>query len=315
MKRMTLAILTLLGNLTSALGQTPIPAPSPSPSTAPSSASAPSFSWRPMEKVLGPSGKEEGGRFQMTFPRTDLNVLVKGFPLDSQEALLSRLTFRAVGPKASKGTPIEMTAKLFLMDSELPQAMARALENGLEITAIYDPFLEESPSMKCLRLQGTGSRSNLAWAAKMVLSATGTPLSSTPGPEGTPSTKGGSWEEVEGLFGPGEVKGSTLAYQGTLAQPWDNAGDGSALVFQREGKGMIALGEVCLPKGKTARLVGALLQRHIGVTALFRDIPGEAPLDGVDFWTEGDGMKPAENLKEAFEEALGPEAQGQNQGD
>lgn len=313
MNRTILSILALLGNLALAQGQTRLPPPSASPSRVPPPVPTKSFSWQPVQKVLGPSGMEEGDRFQAAFPRTDLNVLVRGFPLDSAGILVSRFTFKRADPDAPKGTPIQMTAKLFLMDSEVPRAMAKALENGLEITGIYDPFLEESPSMKCLRLQGTGSRANLAWAAKMVLSATGTPFSSNTGNPGNNPNPNSSWGEVEDLFGQGDILGPILRYQG-MGPRFQSPNGESCLFFQKDGKSMITLGEVLIPEGKKARLVGALTQRHIGVTALFTESWGEVRRDWLDFWAVGEGTQPAENLKEAFEEAFGPETQTQNQG-
>jgi hypothetical protein len=255
--------------------------------------------WATVEKTMGRPGMEQREGFQILFPRTDLNVVVQGFPLDSANVLVSQFLFQP-GPEG-KPKKAQMEGRVYLLDSEVPQAMAQALRGGLEITALYSPFLEESPALKCLRLRGEGSRSSLAWAAQMVLSPTGTPMDApakNPAPAGsptalvTPSTNKDAWEDIQGVLGQGEEKGLTLLYK------WDGQGKDASLAFQNHGKDITAFGEFSIPEEKSKALVEEFLQRHITVTSRFTEDSAESPRSFVDFWAVGDGKKLAEDLKE-----------------
>ncbi len=259
--------------------------------------------WAAVEKILGRPGVEAGQGFQVLFPRTDLNVLVEGFPLDSANALVSRVTFQPAPEGAAPGgrKKTQVTGQIYLLDSEVPQAMAQAARNGLEMTALYSPFLDSSPALKCLRLRGEGTPSNLAWAAKMVLSATGTPLlaphpSSTPTALPTPSPRPSAWQDIQDLLGGGEEKGPTLQYD------WSGKSREATLIFQTDVTGTAVLGEFAVPPEDSENLMEELLQRHITLTALFTEKTGTGERDIVGFWAVGRGKKLAEGLKEVLDQ-------------
>jgi hypothetical protein len=251
-----------------------------------------------VEKTLGRPGAVQGEEFQVLFPRTDLNVVVQGYPLDSANALASRFTFQALPEDSQKKA--QMEGRIYLLASEVPQAMAQAAKGGLEVTALYSPFLDDSPDLKCLRLKGQGTLSGLAWAAKRVLSDTGTPMdppktvppTASPTALATPLPDPHVWSEVQDLLGPGEEKGQTLLYK------WDGKDRNIELVFQNHGKETTAFGECGVREGDSKALVEEFLQRHVAVTAVFNyDFDGNR-LSLVDFWAVGNGKKLAEDLKE-----------------
>ena len=250
--------------------------------------------WTSVEKALGRSGEVQGESLQILFPRTDLNVVVQGYPLDSANVLAGRFTFT---PGPSKKDHLE--GRVFLLDSEVSAAMAQAAKGGLEITALYSPFLDESPCLKCLRLKGEGPRSSLAFAAKMVLSATGTPMSFptptpavSPTPGITPVSNSTRWGTVQDLLGPGEEKGLSLLYR------WEGDGREAALAFQIHGNQTTALGEMAVSEADSKALVEEFLKRHMTVTAVFSGDSDGTRRDFVDFWTVGDKKNLAEDLKE-----------------
>ncbi len=267
--------------------------------------------WSSVEKILGRPGKDQGQGLQVLFPRTDLNVVVQGFPLDSANVLVSRLLFQSAPP--GKPQKARMEGRVYLLDSEVPQTMAQAARGGLEITALYGPFLEESPALKCLRLRGVGSRSSLAWAAQMVLSTTGTPMDppaknvtpvGSPTASATASANQDTWEDVQDVLGQGEQKGLTLMYK------WEGKDRDASLAFQNHGKDTTVFGEFSVPEEESKALVEVFLQRHIVVTSRFTEDSTEPPRSFVDFWAVGDGKKLAEDLKEILpqEEVVNPDS-------
>lgn len=279
-----------------------------SPQAASNPPNAPGRGWGSVEKTLGRPGVAQGEGLQIPFPRTDLNVVVQGYPLDSANVLVSWFAFRPGPAGTSKKDSLE--GRVYLLDMEVAKALAQAAKGGLEVTALYSPFLDESPSIKCLLLKGQGSRSNLAWAAKGVLSATGTPMD-PPAPDPKPTDlpvkadnfpHPNAWGDVQDLLGPGEEKGSTLLYR---LEAKDKT---ASLSFQNHGKDTTALGELAVPEGESKALVEELLQRHVAVTADFSENTGESNQSLVDFWAVGDKKKLAEDLKEILsqEELLNP---------
>ncbi len=238
--------------------------------------------------------------FQVLFPRTDLNVLVEGFPLDSANVLVSRFVFQRPPEGLLSGRKkTRMTGQVYLLDSEVPRAMAQAARNGLEISVLYSPFLDESPALKCLRLEGEGTPSNLAWAAQAVLAATGTPMSD-PSPKPapfptvspTPSTSQDAWQDLQDLLGDGEAKGPTLRYD------WSGNGREASIVFQTDGKETAVLGEFSVPRGESQALVEEFLRQHLVVTAMAMENALGSQVQLVDFWAAGHGKNLAESLKE-----------------
>jgi hypothetical protein len=255
--------------------------------------------WTSVEKALGRPGIAQEEGIQFLFPRTDLNVVVEGYPLDSANVLVSRFDFQP-GPEG-KTKKAHMEGQVYLLDSEVPEAMAQAVKGGLEVTALYSPFLDASPGLKCLRVKGEGSKSSLAWAAQMVLAATNTPLDAPPAkvtptvsptPPAASPRNHDSWGEVQDLLGQGEEKELTLLYK------WEEKDRSAALAFQNHGKDTTTFGEISVPPGECRALVEDLLQRRITVTARFTE-DSSAPSRGfVDFWAVGERKRLAEDLKE-----------------
>ncbi|MGH7739807.1 MAG: DUF1259 domain-containing protein, partial [bacterium] len=51
-------------------------------------------SWKPLQDFWGAPGWQEDGAWVLGFPRSDLNVMVKGVPLETALGLTSRFSFR-----------------------------------------------------------------------------------------------------------------------------------------------------------------------------------------------------------------------------
>ena len=126
--------------------------------------------WEGVEKTLGRPGIATGEGIRFEFPRTDLNVLVHGIPLEPRSLLVTWATFTPQGSKA------DLQAWVLVLGSEVPKVTAQAVKHGLHLTTLDPPFLGASPEVFRLSLSGRGPRPKLAWALKMVLGSTGTPM-------------------------------------------------------------------------------------------------------------------------------------------
>ena len=256
--------------------------------------------WKPVEEILGKKGMAQGDGLQVVFPRTDLNVVVEGVPLEAEGDLVSWFLFKPL----EKGT--QLTGKVFLLDTEVPKAMAQALKNGLEIAALYGPFLNESPAIQCLVVKGKGARSSLAWAAKLILSSTDLPDPPAAPPQ-SPSPASGEkpsdWAKVQSILGLGKADGRVLQFEFQAGESLSLEMP-SSVTFQKSGGRTSALGEFVLKSGDENALVEVLLRNQITVTTLHRQgLGGEKGVSILDFWVTGPEEKIAEGLKEALDEA------------
>ncbi len=260
---------------------------------------------------------DKGDLFKAAYPRTDLNVVVGGVPLEP-EGVTSWFILRPDG----KST--RLTGDIVLLDREVAKATAEAIRNGLEITGLYSPFLDESPGIKRLSVEGKGAKSSLAWAAKLILSSTGTPLDP---PEPSSSSKdpvgaGGApkslhpfldWSKTQAILGSGEIEGRTLRFELPSTAPLGPTGpavrwrvDGGRPLFLQKAEGghIAAMGTFVLGPEEVDSVMESLARHHITVTS-FRN---QGTKDGtrfffLNFWVVGEEKDVAEGLKDALDQA------------
>jgi hypothetical protein len=262
----------------------------------------------------------QGDGFKILFPRTDLNVVVNGIPLEPEMGLSSWFAFMPL----SRGT--FMAGELVLLDQEVPKVTALAVENGLEVTALLNPLLGESPSIRVLRVQGRGSKTYLAQLAKTLLSATGTPFGTTPQGQGSlanPSNsatplstpqKQGMGEplltKIQAILGPGQAEEGILRYEIPRSEAVTEGGVEipsymgleTCFFLKKEGEKLLGAGKFILAGEELNPVEKTLSQSHITVAAVTNLLQRESPrLFLLCFWVCGDPKETAEGLKEALD--------------
>jgi len=104
-------------------------------------AAASAADWSKVADALGKSGTEmPGGVYRVGLPRTDLKVTLDGVELKPALALGSWLAFAEHG----RGEVMVM-GDLVLTDEEVNPVMKRLVEGGLEITALHNHLLRNTP--------------------------------------------------------------------------------------------------------------------------------------------------------------------------
>src|SRR3954462_8352807 len=126
--------------------------------------------WSNVENVFGKKGTVTGDVFKITYPRSDLTVKVGDFPVAPGLALTSWVGIIKMGSDAM------MMGDLVLLDTEVPKAIAKLTEENLDITAIHNHLINESPNIKYIHYHGSGDPVKLAQEIKSVLQVTATPL-------------------------------------------------------------------------------------------------------------------------------------------
>jgi hypothetical protein len=132
---------------------------------APSSGAEPTLDTARIERLTGAKGKpdaSEPGVFKVSVPRADLAVTAGGVRLTPPLGLTSWASFKNAG-----GATMVMGDMVMLEDQVNP-VMSIALESGLEVTALHNHFLWESPRVMFMHIGGRGDESRLAEAVGKV---------------------------------------------------------------------------------------------------------------------------------------------------
>src|SRR6266571_2571311 len=159
--------------------------------------------WQGVETVFGRKGTMQEDMLKVTFPRSDLKVTVGEVPVEPGLALTSWIGFKGTEKRAM------MMGDLVLLEKEVAPVMARLVAEGIEITALHNHILNESPTVMYLHFSGSGDPRKLAEAMRAALDLTGTPMT-VQQPAVAPAAAV-DWTKVEAIFArTGQKKGNLL---------------------------------------------------------------------------------------------------------
>ena len=120
-----------------------------------------------MEQTLGKAGQLQAGDvFRVGMPRTDLSVTVKGVAVKAGFALGSYAAFKQVGDQAM------VMGDLVLLDQEVPAVTSGLLSGGLDVTALHNHGLQDSPRLFYMHFWATDDAVKLARGLKAALDQT-----------------------------------------------------------------------------------------------------------------------------------------------
>jgi hypothetical protein len=102
---------------------------------------------------------------KVSVPRTDFAVTIQGYALRPFQGLTSWAAFTPAGSHTM------VMGDIVLTESEVGPTMNAALGAGLEVTALHNHFLLESPRVFFMHIGGTGETKNLAAAVAAVFKA------------------------------------------------------------------------------------------------------------------------------------------------
>jgi Domain of Unknown Function (DUF1259) len=113
-----------------------------------------------IEKLTGLKGTldEKEQVFKVSAPRKDLEVIAQGVHISPPMGLTSWAAFKRAG-----NATIVM-GDVVLEQDQVNPVMTVALDNGLEVTALHNHFLWESPRVMFMHIDGMGEEGKLATA-------------------------------------------------------------------------------------------------------------------------------------------------------
>lgn len=257
--------------------------------------------WEKVEKILGKKGTANGNTFKIIFPRFDLNVKVGNIPVEAGLALTSWIGFQPIGNTAM------IMGDLVILDREVSPVMTKLLSEGIQVTALHNHLIGESPPIKYMHFSANGEPADLAQKIKAALALTKTSLTS---PQAKKSFV--NWKTVELILGrAGKTNGNLLQVSvprieaitehGIAIPP--SMGTATAINFQRVGTKAATAGDFVLLAGEVEPVAQALTEHGIAVTAIHNHMLLESPrLFMLHFWGVGTPDDLAQGVRNALEQ-------------
>jgi len=121
-----------------------------------------------IDELTGLKGKmnEKEGVYKITFPRSDVKVIVDEWTMPPFMGLGTWAAF-------TKGEHSEamVMGDTVLFEDEVNAAMSAALDNGLNVTALHNHFFFDHPKVYFMHIEGEGTVEKLAGAVRKVYDA------------------------------------------------------------------------------------------------------------------------------------------------
>jgi hypothetical protein len=187
--------------------------------------------------------------------------------------------------------------------------MAEIQDGGLQVTAVHNHVLHESPRVIYMHIAGHGNATKLAHAVQDALAVTGTPQESPASAatqldldtEKIDAAMGRKGKDNGSIYQFGVPRNETIRDHGMEIPT--SMGVATAINFQPTGDGSAAItGDFVLLGSEVNPVIKALRENGIQVTALHSHMLDEEPrLYFMHFWAKDDAVKLAHGLSVALE--------------
>ena len=260
-----------------------------------------------IDEALGGSGQKTGNVYRVGLPRTDLHVTVGDVTIRPGLALGSWAAFSGSDEHAS------VMGDLVLLQDEINPVIGKLQAGGLEITAVHNHLMNETPHVMYVHYHGHGSAVELAKSLRAALAESKTPLG-TPAarPTGAAAeppafvktindTLGATGRWAGGVLAFGIPRADTITDGGmTLTAP---QGVAESINFQEAAPGKVATtGDFVLIADEVNPVISALQKHGIAVTGLHSHMLTEQPrIFFMHFWAVGTPEAVAQGIKAALD--------------
>ena len=263
--------------------------------------------WSDVATVLGrPGTVQADGVYKIGFPRTDLAVTADGVAIKAPLALGSWVAF------LDDGTHVMAMGDLVLLAGEVGAVVEALEKGGVEVSAIHNHLIGESPQVMYVHFSGRGEAVALARTLHAALATTKTPIAPPPAPATPPAAPALPIADIDRILGrPGKANGGVYQFgmpraeaihEGGMTIP-PSMGMSTAINFQPVGNDRAATtGDFVLLASEVNPVIRALRAGGIAVTALHSHMLQEEPrLFFMHFWGVGDAKALATTLRQALD--------------
>jgi hypothetical protein len=263
--------------------------------------------WKKVADVFGFSGDVlPGGVIRFNMPRKDLHVSVGSTEIKPALALGAWAAFRMVGKNDAM-----VMGDLVLTEEEVAPVMKSLEDGGVEVTALHNHLIGESPRILYVHMGGHGDPVKMAQTIKQAVALTKTPLPQGGGAKESEDL-GFDVAAVEKILGqPGKVSGGVLHFNVARAEKLTeegmdtppSMGMGISINFQPTGDGKAAIaGDFALTRKEVGPVMKVLQDNGVQAVALHSHALNDVPrLFYMHFWANDDAVKLAKTLRSALD--------------
>lgn len=255
-------------------------------------------------KAFGKKGETVGEMYKISIPRSNLRVKVGKLLIKPGFALTNWAGFIKSGDSAIT------YGDLVLLEREINPVISKLMEKGIEVAALHNHLIYETPRIFYVHFMGYGNEVDLAKGLKEALALTGTPLKS--GAAGS-ETKTETARQIEKILGyDGSMSGGVLhvnvprddlhvKMKGTEIP--GNMGMNIPLNFQINGEKAAINGDFLLLAAEVNPVIKALRDNGIEIASLHNHMLDEEPrVFFMHFWAYGDAATLAKGLKAGLDQ-------------
>jgi hypothetical protein len=258
-------------------------------------------------KSLNKSGDFKGAVLKVNIPRTDVTVAVQGVLVPTPLGFGGWIAMT----KGDQGMDV-MMGDLVLTESEINPVMTAVLNAGLDVTALHNHFLFDSPRMYYMHVHGVGAAADLARKIKPAIDLIGRDPFAAQAGTGSDLPGGGlNVEQLAKTIGhPGEQSGPV--YKITIARPDIDVREHGARIDARMGLNTwaafagsddeaVVAGDVAMLASEVTPVLKALRTAGIQVVALHHHMTTGTPVFFVHYWARGRAATLAQGVRAALD--------------
>jgi uncharacterized protein DUF1259 len=260
-----------------------------------------------IEQLTGLKGtlNQQEGVFKVNFPRTDFRPIVGGTQLVPDQGLTAWAAFTRSGDHAM------VMGDIVLLENEVNPVMSAALDNGLEVTALHNHFLWDSPKVMFMHIGGMGDEAELARAVGRVFGKLKEVIATKPNSPRAdidPAKTSFDPEDIEQIVGAAGVlkNGVYKIVIGRTAKMGEHdvgkeMGINTWAAFAGSEQQAVVDGDFAMLEGEVQGVLKALRRANINIVAIHNHMIGESPrYVFLHYW----GVGPAEELAKGLKAAL-----------
>lgn len=260
-----------------------------------------------IEQLTGLKGtlNQQEGVFKVNFPRKDFQAIVGGNRLIPDQGLTAWAAFTRAGDHTM------VMGDIVLLENEVNPVMSAALDNGLEVTALHNHFLWDSPKVMFMHIGGMGDEAELARAVGRLFGKLREVISAKPGMPTEnidPAKTSFDPEDIEQIVGAAGVlkNGVYKIVIGRTAKMGGHEvgkemGINTWAAFAGREQQAVVDGDIAMLESEVQGVLKALRRANINIVAIHNHMIGESPrYVFLHYW----GVGPVEDLAKGLKAAL-----------
>ncbi len=264
-----------------------------------------------IEQLTGLKGtlNQKEGVFKVSLPRKDIQATIAGVRMIPDLGLTAWAAFTRAGDH------LMVMGDIVLLENEVNPVMSAALDSGLEVTALHNHFLWDSPRVMFMHIGGMGDDETLARAVGRVFGKLKEGIQTKPSmPTANidPAKTSFDPEDIEQILGAAGVLNNGV-YKVVLGRTANMGGHevGTEMgintwaAFAGSEQLAVVDGDFVMLESEVQGVLKALRGAGINIVAIHNHMIGESPrYVFLHYW----GVGPAEDLAKGLKAALATQA-------